>query len=65
MDATRCPMQFIAEVALLSANIVPCLGNRICMLLDVEPCVRVKITFLRMLACDDVFAKREPSIYAC
>ncbi len=58
-------LQFIAEIALLSANIVPCLGNGICMLLDVEARVRVKITFLRTLAGDNMFAKRKSSIYAC
>jgi hypothetical protein len=56
-------LQFIAEIALLTANIVPRFGSGNCVLLDVEPWVRVKITFLRMLAGADVFAKREPSIY--
>jgi hypothetical protein len=53
-------LQFIAEIALLRANIVPCLGNGICILLDVGARVRVKITFLRILAGDNMFAKRKP-----
>jgi hypothetical protein len=39
---------------LYGASIVPCLRAGICMLLDVEARARVKITFLRWLAGDDM-----------